>query len=476
MSDKHSKETTSASRALGRALRSFGDSLEHLSDFRSFSAALEKAMSEALFLRRAVLHVANGGDSTAPPERFESGSLVLPLAGPTGNRGTVTIRARDGNGTYGPEDLRLISSLTSFCGSLVEHALQFADRTRNLAILQYILDQLPIPVAAADETGSILILNTRGASFLEVSKAAPGRLPAPFLEHLPGTSERNGGRCFSFCLARGNRLVRAAVSPCPDVVTEGKVFCMSLIDLAPERERLVQGLRREAYRCRWLDKPLTRVVLRNAADPAVLLDRLPELREHAGGEERAGPWDEASVALAFPESPRKNALRELRRWLRPSGSEGIELGVTEMAPDAENPEAVAEGPSRDVLPLRDFLRPAILLHDDSAEVNDALEYVLAPHYRVRKSHSAETALRLLEEELFDGFVTETSLRGPLDGVELARRAESANPDIHIFLTGTRSTIPPFVAGRFRRPPEAIRKPFDVRLLLETVQSRLGAPE
>ncbi len=474
MTEKKSSDDSSRTRALNRALRSFGTSLEHIPNLHQFSEALEKATSEALFLRKAAIHMAPDSSNGIAADHFKSGSIVFPLQGREKVHGAMEIRTSAENGAYSPEDLRLIASLTTFCAALLEHALNYSDQNRNLAILQYILDQLPLPVLACDENGRILIVNTRSATFLNLAKSRPGSLPLEMLPHLLKASDRNGAHDFSFFFTWTRQLVKANVSPCPEVPGRDKVYCLTMIDLTPERERVRQGLEREAFRCRWLEKPLTRVILENSNDPASLMEWLPLLRERLGNEERAGPWQIDSLALSFPETRKKEAMNDLRGWLSRGKTNGITIGVSEMDPGADRPESIAESPPDEVCPLHEFLRPAVLLHDDHPDVNDALEYVLSDHYRVRKSHRLETTLRLLQEESFDVFFTEMSLRENLSGVELAKEAEALNPGINLFLTGTSAELSPGITEQFKRPPTAIRKPFDIPALKKKLYTCLLA--
>ena len=430
-------------------------------------------MSEALFLREAVIHLSEGKSGGISHEQFGSGSLVFPLHGQGAVRGAVEVVTSDARRSYGPEELRLVSSLTSFCASLVEHALKHAEKERNIAILRYLFDQLPVPVVACEESGRILILNARGASCLKVSKGGAGFLATEIHSRMLAACAKNGASDFGFFVALPGQLMKATVSRCPEVGTPERVYCMTIMDLTTEQERLRQGLFREAFRCRWLNKPLTRITLRNTDDPMVLIELLPCLREKLGSDDRVGPWKPDALGLAFPETGKWQALQDLREWLCAHRGSEMTIGVVTMDPEAERPEAIAENEGEESFRLTELLRPSILLHDGNPEVNDALEFALRSEYLVVKSHRLETTLGYLAERAFDGFFTERWLRDGTSGVELARRGLETNPNIQIFLTGDFSGGTCMDLKGFMRPPVALPKPFRVDELLSLARERLG---
>ncbi len=472
MIDHRSNAVGHRSGSVERALRRFGAAFAHIGSLDRFTEALEKAMSEAMFLREAVIHLAAEDQSGTAKDCFSSGSLVLPLLGNQVARGAVEVRSPGARRPYGPDELRLLSSLTSFCASLVEHALKHAEQGRDLAILRYIFDQLPVPVLACSESGRILILNARGAACLRLSKSEPGYLGSEIHSRMLAACEKNGASSFGFFVALPGQLMKATVSPCPPLGTMERVYCMTIMDLTQERERLRQGLFREAFRCRWLNKPLTRITLRNSENPMALIEMLPLLRHRLGSDDRAGPWEEDALALAFPEITKWQALTNLREWLRTDQSGEMTVGVAMMEAGSDHPEEIGESDGEEIFRLKEMLRPAILLHDENPEVNDALEYALRGDFQVVKSHCSAATLGHLAERRFDGLIIERYPRDGVSGVDLARRAAEFNPGIQVFFTGAFAEGTCSDLKNFERLPVAIPKPFRVDRLLALVRECL----
>jgi CheY-like chemotaxis protein len=203
-----------------------------------------------------------------------------------------------------------------------------------------------------------------------------------------------------------------------------------------------------------------------------LLQLLPKLRAGLPAAVAAGPYDANRVGLVFPECGRAAILAHLRRLKPLLADAAVRAGLAELSREGGEPEKLLQAALVGLRPFDEFLRPALLLHDDNPAVNDTLAYVLGADFELVKSTSEEHTRQLLRTRSFDALITEVDLRGA-SGLELARLAGDLQPGIHTFFTAISEQAAESVGAHELVDAVVFRKPFDARMLGRTVREKLG---
>jgi PAS domain-containing protein/CheY-like chemotaxis protein len=448
------------------ALRALAGAFAHLQDFDGFVGGLQAALNQAEWFGRLTLEL-EGQPGKEP--QFVIGEMTLPVQGALGSHGVLRAAGRDLPRFFGAEDLHLLSGLADFLAVVLDRAREWQEVARHRQLLGFLLNQAPVGILAFDERHRAAAGNDLARRWLGGGGDLWGALQAA----LPGDVRANGPvprACFHLRIE--GRLIFGELRTTTGSAAAGGVCVVVMTDLTPEQARLLDALRREAYRCQWLRLPLGFALLESPRILGGLLEQLPELRARLPATVTAGPYDANRVGLVFPEGGRNIVMAQLRR-LRPLLADGpVRVGVTELGREGGEPETLLQAALAGLRPLDEALRPALLLHDDNPAVNDMLAYVLGRDFDLVKSTSVEHTRQLLRMRSFDALITEVELRGA-SGLDLARLAQELQPGIQPFFT----TISELPAGQAGAPGLAgavvFQKPFDVRSLALTVREKLG---
>lgn len=446
------------------ALRALAKAFAHIADFRPFVEMLEVSLGKAAFFERAEILLTDGEAPT--PEGFVSGQFTLPITGTEVLHGVLKV-ASPGR-VFGPEDLHLMASLAGVLAAVLDHAKRHGEARRNLEVLNFLLNLAPVGMIALDDAGRVLAANDIARRWLqaETSTALEERLNPAML----GTDWRTTP---SFHLQVGGRLLYAEARSY-GAAKEGAVavaYGLVLADLGTEQARLVDGLQRELYRCRWQGKPLAFVLIEVRRVAGGVLQSLPALREMLRASELAGPQDAFHVGLVLPELDASAVLARLRELKSHWPDNTVRLGIVQAGDgDATAMIAVAREALR---PQADVLRRTLLLHDDYPAVNDMIELVLGRRFHIVKSTRITDTHELLRTQPFDGIFTELELRNGESGIELAKFAKQLQPDIRPYFT---------TVTHMERLPDldaeladhvVLRKPFNIARLDEAVRATLA---
>ncbi len=446
------------------ALRELARAFGHIADFRRFAEMLEGTLGKAGFFEETQIQLFEGAPGA---HVFAAGQLTLPLAGRGEMHGVLRVAGGTPERPFGPEDLHLLSALGAVIAAALDHALRHGEVQRNLEILSFVLNLAPVGLLATDGGGKVVLANDLalrwlGAKTIETvgAQLAPEVLGVDW-QIQPRFHLRTGGK-----LVYGE--VRTAGASSAD---GGRARALVLTDMTTEQVRLIDGLQRELYRCRWLGQKLSFVLLESTLAGPGLLQRLPELRALLKPGELAGPYDAFRVGLVLPEADRAQVMARLRSWVETVPAAGLRAAVV-VASDA-SAERVLGQALEAMKPVDELLRRVLLLHDDYPAVNDMLAMVLGRHYDVVKSSQLEESMALLRSRPFDGLVTEVELRSGGSGVDLALLAKQLQPSIRPFFTtvahaGRSLTDDPLLADHV-----VIRKPFDIRQLEKAVRESLA---
>lgn len=433
------------------ALRELARAFTHITDFRRFVEMLEAVLGKAAFFAEARVQLLPDGPE---PAVFTPGKITVPLN--IGERFQGVLRlAGAPDHPFGPGDLHLMSALASVLAAAMDHARRHGELMRNLEVLELLLNLAPVGLLLADTDGRPQLANDTARRWLGVADArAAGEA---FTAAAPEGGWLRAGR---FHLRAGGRLLYAEVANCRPA-EGGGAFAVVLTDLSPEQGRLIDGLQRELYRCRWKGTPLAFVLL-ESSQPGALCPQLPALRAEYRTGEFDGPYDAHRVAVVLPEVPLGEARDRLRGWARHFAA--LDLRASVVASDTDRAEEVLSDALGDLRPVESVLRRSLLLYDDYPAVNDMLAMVLRRHFDVVKSSNIEEAKALLRERRFDGLVTEVELRAGGSGLDLARMARELQPGIRPFFTTVTHEQESLTDDPLLADHRVITKPFDVRRL------------
>ncbi len=452
------------------ALRALAGAFAHLQDFDRFVRGLQAALDQAEWFGRVALEAAT--EPGAGQTQFVLGEMVLPVQGAAGAHGVLRVAGRDEPRVFGPEDLHLLAGLADFLAAVLDRAREWREVERQRQLLGLLLNQAPVGILAFDERQRVTAGNDLARRWLGGGEDLWGALQAALPEEAKAGGAPAARACFH--LRVDGRLVFGELRTTPATQEAAGVSVVVMTDLSPEQARLLESLRRETYRCQWRRLPLCFVLLESPRIAGGLLQQLPALRAALPAAVAAGPYDANRVGLVFPEHSRAAAAAQLRRLKALSAEAAVRAGFAELGREGGEAETLLQAALGGLRPFGDAVRPALLLHDDNAAVNDALAYVLGRDFEVVKSTSVEHTRQLLRSRSFDAIITEIELRAA-SGLELARHAAEVQPGIRPFFT-TVSEMPAAAAGDpWLAEAVVFQKPFDARALAQTVREKLGRP-
>jgi PAS domain-containing protein len=442
-------------RSLAAAFRQFGE-------FGAFVAGLEAALGQTEYFDRAAISLfprvhAEEGAGSFPPS-----TLCLPLPGNERVLGMVSFSSEGRE--FGPADLHLMAGLAEVVAVMADHALRFGEQRRNLALLDYLLNQAPVGVLCFDEDGRVLVANSIGRRLAARTGEEEGgwALPQEWRKEVVEASD-------GFHREVNGKLLHVAIKRAPSSGGDG-VCALVLTDLTPEVDRFREGVARETYRCGWLGKPLTLAILHAREGAGALMAVLESLRSVFPWPAIVGPSDVQTLGIVLPECRLGEAMgriHEARAFL----NDEWDLGVASIADDLKEPEALAGAAWSAKRRVKESLKRTLLLHDDYPSVNDMLEMVLRDRFRLTKSSDFAAAVRHLRSAHYDGIFTEVELSNGAEGLQLVRIAQETCPAIVPFFTTAAAMArkeDPRFAGQI-----VFQKPFDVTELRASVEAAFG---
>jgi two-component system, cell cycle response regulator CpdR len=452
------------------AFRRLADAFGRISDFSEFVSYVESALNRAGVFEKAQIDLRIGEIGSHAPVPFSASELTVPLMHSGRTAGVMRVAGKRGLRPFNAEDLHLMSSLSSFIASLVGHAIHHGDLVRNMEVLRKLLDSAPVAVVGLDGKGSPIVASRRARAWLCNDEAAALEAVVEALGELkdPG---RPHGRAH---IRRHGRLLVAETAALV-AGDEGPVARSVVIhDLTPEQARLMDGFKRELYRCRLEERRLTFMLIESASDSDALFRHMHDIAANLGPDDSIGPYDGSRIGAVLSGSGEREAIGLLRLMRPILEMSDARIGLAAMGAMMHETEPMLQAALSSMTPLAEIVRPRLLVHDDYPAVADMLEMILRSRYRVVKSTSLPATMGLLGSAPFDGFLTELDLKESVQGLELARRAVEMQPGLQTIFTASAARIrKPEDDPLIRRSP-LLPKPFNVREVLAAVQAAVPA--
>ncbi len=451
---------------LDRLFRRFTDTFGRIESFHPFLENLQTALREIPELREArIQHVDTFVPEETPGPVMSKRRLSIPLGtGPAGVKGFLSVPERRPSRKMGPEDLRLLSSLGGLVGALMERAAAIRDDKRTLAVMRFLLDQVPVGIVCFEGSASErLLLSNQHARHL-LKTGPDGGSP-----HLEIIRSESASETESFHLKVDDQLIyaRRMTYRNPDPESGPEIRVTLLYDLTEERSRILEAIVRETFRCQWKQLPLSVILMRATHAEVKLLQKLPEFRGALLNKAIVGPVDAQSLAIVAPETAPVEAIQWMRDHLDLLPQIDLQLGAASVRPDTAGGEELLEEARLSLRKRNAFLKRRLVLIDDYAPVTDMIELVLGGEFEIRKTSSFPQARDWISRDPPDGLITEIDLQGNRNGVELGEAAHRANPGVRVIYTSVNERPKGFLEGR-REQSLYLQKPFSVEQLQAVV--------
>jgi len=238
-------------------------------------------------------------------------------------------------------------------------------------------------------------------------------------------------------------------------------------DLKPHERELRDVLVQEVYRCRWLERPLTFVVIQTQADPRILLSKLPDLRSGVIGGAACDAFDGNRIGVVVPGREPLDVLRSIRAIGSLAEVKPLSVGWSTLDQSRENPEDLIAHAVGHLRPADELLAPRLLVFDGYGAVADMIELVVRDRFHIDKVTDGKVAEDLLNEMPYDGLVTECEPDQGDAGTRVLDAAQRLQPDVRIVVTTTRLDLRP---GQSPVPVGArvVTKPFQVDRIRESL--------
>ena len=442
-----------------QAARAIAAAIRACSDDTAFASLLRDVLRLVPLLQRTGFELGRPGD---PAQVFSADSYTVPLRGVTGVRGVL--RHPFDDGVLGEGELNTLHAVADLLGSIIDLAARARDARRVGAILQFLVDQMPVGVICLGTRPAVLACNRTAAHFFDGDLL---RQPAPIWELVDALGTNAGP---VRCLKRGERIGLVDVRPAPGPDTaHGGASVVLVADCGESIRTFRDALARETYRCLCEKLPLTLAVATPAAGPEMLVLGATALGAQLPPGTACGLIDQDAFGIVFPGMDRSTAAAVLRSIDRFRAVPGLRVGLASLSGGFRTPEdlVVAAGANR--LPWTAAGRPELFVFDQATAVTDTLAFVLRGSCEVTCANRTDQARQLLEERIFEGMILEVGAVGETPALDFARQAVALQPRARpFFLTGLPRPWPLQDWGL----PEAtvFRKPFAVQEIRAAVRA------
>jgi hypothetical protein len=404
--------------------------------------------------------------SESESDPFVAPELTAPVNSAGRSGGYLRVSPPEDRRPFGPEDLHLLGSLAEFTGALIDVSSHIRESREFGDFLRLVYDQLPVGVVCFGPKGDRILCSAR-AMVLLGDAVWNSREDAVSYFEKHGTLRTDSGPADNqYLLPQGGGHVLVdlhSFQPRPDAT-----YTVAILgDLKPHGQDLRDVLEREVYRCRWLARPLTFVVIQTQADPRALLSSLPDLRSGVIGGAVCDVFDGNRVGLVVPGREPLDVLRSVRTIGSLAQVGTLSLGWSALDQAGERPEDLIAHAVGHLRPADELLAPRLLVFDGYRAVADMIELVVRDRFRIDKVSDPKVAENLLKALPYDGLVLECDSDEGDAGIQLINAAQRFQPDMGTVITTTRIDLRP---GRPPVPENArvVIKPFQVERIRESL--------
>lgn len=426
MSDSAQPPTRTNLRSI---FRRFRFALSQIEDFDQFSSSLEALLRELPELEGVTLEKTPG-----PKDReqwiatFEQRRLVIPLTGTGGLLGTLSIPDSRNRRRLGAQDIQLLSSLAGLASTLLDISHRMSSEEPWGEWIQKLFDSIPAG----------LILVTPGEEAPRLNQWSRRHLR---LEDTPPSPATGNLKIILDALEQSSKEFHLQIEDTllfvktfgPSAEDSGGLRIALLYDLTQERNRVMEALVRESYRCNWKGIPLSLLLIQTPAREELLQAQQSLLQRSLRAPAVVGPVDAQTLAVVLPEFHPVQARNWLRKHRSLLPALELNIGLAGLSPTRKEGSELLDFAGRHLEDHHRFFRYRIALEDRYEPVNDTISLVLGSRFAVvRREEPRPTDPDSLTG--LDGLV--------LDQKDFPRfqtsctRAREVNPEFKVLLTSS----------------------------------------
>jgi len=446
--------------------RRFAEAMSEFSDFDAFRKALSRVVMQDTGyagLLELDADISTMADSEVG-QHFEMDSLLVPLSAGH-DKGYIRFMGSENGRPFDTEDLMWMGAISEFVSLAYANSKAHHDNQNKARIFQYLINQLPLGVVCFGSEGELIVENRLASRLLSQSGAEllRGALSDKALLkkgkvrlHL----EIEGKLLY----AEGRRLE----------VEEGvSVSAFVLHDMSGQREKLMLQLERSVYRAESRGVPLTVAVLEDHSEAGRLYRELKATADSLQLEPASiSSLDAYTCVCIFTDKSLRSVRYLLKRVLSRSMDRETIEGAFISQVDSPGDDSLAQGlidsARAAILPLRELLRPALLVLDPYPAVIDALDLIAGEINSFQQVESVEQAVAQIRTGGFDGLFLDIETYGA-EGLDwLIEASAKAGAGFKVFYLSHKQ--PAMVYSNYGLGVEAtvFQKPFDAQKLRETL--------
>lgn len=417
-----------------RYLRSLEASLSQISDFDAFMSSLFKLIGEDPYLDGNAAIQSASDDVYLPDfDSLEPDETIFPITGSAGNYGYLKYRGRADAKPFEASDLHLIGSISSLLATLAYQAQKFKNMEQSGKVLQYLFDQLPLPVACIGEDNQWLLTNTLAETLLD-------RESQSFINsQLPELKQKDTALS-NFHFESQGKLIYAEVRRI-QIDTDTSVAAVVFYDLSRSRDQLLLELEKEIYKSDSRGTPFSFALIADHSQPGAIYQQmdaaLTQMNHH---KKQLYSCDAYTCAYFMQSSTMRSARLQLsellgQRDLARSLKACICVEETE-APKANRPaEAYLKKITTKLQDLETVLKPVVMVVSESPGIIETFQVILSDIATVIGSHyTSELLARIQSGEINTVFVDLDAIqKAALDQIKEAQPNDQMPLPLH-FLT------------------------------------------
>ncbi len=469
-SEEHTAPIEMTAASLSESYRRFARAIGSFSDFQGFCHSLSNAVEADPYLRGSFLiedELNADGESSA--RVFEQGRVVLPLSG-AAEGGFLRVSGRKDQRPFGAEDLRLMGSMADFLAALYGRAKEQRHTERQIKVLQFLIDQLPLGILCFDAAGDLMSGNA--LAWKQLGLVSEPQHPER-CDVLLALQDCVGNGADAHFEVEGRFLF--AARRCFDPGT-GMVSAYVIYDLSKRRSKLLGALEREYYRGKYQNSPVSVALLESKQQAGVLYASLKQSQLSVElSADLIQPLDAYVCACIFPGQTLSQVRRKLGPELRDVQLEDLKLTVFQPEHDevAQSWAHVVEMARSGLEQAVRALRPNLLVLDAYEPIADSLSVLLEDAAHVMYCAHADEAADLIASGAVDCLLFDLDRFEP-EVLERIRGLQAVlQGAVQLAYSSARNKRMLCADGRVAEGDLVIQKPFDVTAVVRAIRLKLN---